>query len=78
MMVVYGAGQKMWQLTITRIVRARNKIVVWAVLYNVNIRTIGRTSRATFGIPTKRLNITIYPILYHGQMVLELQHQKQF
>ena len=25
--------------------------------------TIGRTSRATFGIPSKHLNITIYPIL---------------
>ena len=25
--------------------------------------TIGRTSRATFRIPAKRLNITIYPIL---------------
>ena len=25
--------------------------------------TIGRTSRVTFGIPSKRLNITIYPIL---------------
>ena len=24
--------------------------------------TIGRTSRATFGIPAKHLNITIYPI----------------
>ena len=27
------------------------------------VGTIGRTSRATFGIPAKRLNITIYPIL---------------
>ena len=25
--------------------------------------TIGRTSRATFGIPAKRLNFRIYPIL---------------
>ena len=25
--------------------------------------TIGHTSRATFGIPAKRLNITIYPLL---------------
>ena len=29
------------------------------------ICTIGATSWATFGIPVKRLNITIYPILYH-------------
>ena len=28
-----------------------------------NICTIGRTSRATFGFPAKRVNITIYPIL---------------
>ena len=27
--------------------------------------TIGRKSRATFGIPAKRLNITIYPSLYY-------------
>ena len=27
--------------------------------------TIGRTSTATFGIPAKHLNITIYPIIYH-------------
>ena len=27
--------------------------------------TIGHTSRATFGTPAKRLNITIYPILFH-------------
>ena len=27
------------------------------------IRTIGGTSRATFRIPAKRLNITIYPVL---------------
>ena len=31
--------------------------------------TIGLTSRATFGIPAKRLNITIYPIL--GESLLK-------
>ena len=28
-----------------------------------DVGTIGRTSRATFGIPAKRLNITIYHIV---------------
>ena len=30
-----------------------------------NKRTISSTSRVTFGIPAKRFNIAIYPILYH-------------
>ena len=34
-----------------------------ACIQNIFRCTIGRTSRATFGIPAKRLNITIYPIL---------------
>ena len=40
----------------------------WNILkyaYDFPKCTIGRTSRVTFGIPAKRLNITIYPILYH-------------
>ena len=35
------------------------------------------TSRATFRIPAKRLNITIYPIIYH-RWFLELLQRKQF
>ena len=42
-----------------------NSSVLIVVYICVFLCTIGRTSRATFGIPAKRLNITIYPILYH-------------
>ena len=40
-------------------------IIMYHLLLYVIIAdgTIGRTSRATFGIPAIRLNITIYPIL---------------
>ena len=36
----------------------------WQLLKrSYTVRTIGRTSNVAFGIPAKRLNITIYPIL---------------
>ena len=40
------------------------------------VGTLRGTSTATFGIPTKRLKITIYPILYH-RWCLELLQLKQ-
>ena len=39
--------------------------------------TIGDKSRATFGTPARRLNITIYPLLY-DRWFLELLQLKQF
>ena len=44
---------------------------------NSDVCAIGGTSRVTFGILAKRLNITIYPILCHGWF-LELLQLKQF
>ena len=75
------AHTEWWYLFFLEMRYVRSKSRLSETKYNNNsslskLCTIGGTSRATYGIPAKQLNITIYTILYH-RWFLELQQQKQ-